>query len=293
MVVLRVLGTIGALAMLLATGVYAWSEARMTASWDVEPAPLEVPPTADLAARGQAIATFRGCRDCHGEDLAGRVVIDDLPVMRLVSANLTPAGVGGEYSDEDWARAIRHGVRPDGSAILFMPSQEYTALSHEDLAALIAYLRSVPPAAPSLPSTTIGAVGRGLFLAGKLPLVPAELIDHATRPASPAPGPTAEYGRYLGSACTGCHGEHLSGGSIPGVPASWPMAANLTSHESGLAAWTEEDFVRAMRTGARPDGSELAAEYMPWPMIAQSSDDDLRALWAYTRSVAPRPMGNR
>ena len=273
--------------------VYALSERRITKTWHVDAIALEVRPSEDLVERGAAIATYRGCRDCHGENLAGRVFIDAMPVMRLESPNLTRNGIGARYSDDDWARAIRHGVRPDGTAILFMPAQEWTELSHEDMAALIAYVRSVPAVERRHEKSSVGLVGRLLFLAGELPLVPAEIVDHDASPAAITPGPTAEYGAYLISACTGCHGTHLSGGVIPGVPPEWSEAANLTSHESGLATWTESDFVRLLRSGHRPDGSEIAGEYMPWRLIGQSSDGDLRALWAYLQSLPPRPHGER
>jgi hypothetical protein len=114
----------------------------------------------------------------------------------------------------------------------------------------------------------------------------------AEQPGS-VPGPTADYGRYLISACTGCHGEHLSGGPIPGVPPDWPVAANLTWHESGIEGWTEPDFIAAMRTGRTPNGRMLPADYMPWPFIGRSSDDDLRALYLHLRSLEPREIGGR
>lgn len=287
-----VVGMLGLLAVAMGTA-YAMSEARLSRRWDVDPVPLAVRPTAELAARGQAIATYRGCIDCHGEDFGGRVFIDAMPVMRLVAPNLTPSGVTADYTDEDWARAIRHGVRPDESPILFMPSQEWTELSHEDLAALIAFLRSVPPIDRTGEPSQVGIVGRALYLTGQLPLVPAEIVDHQASPASPVPGPTAAYGAYLISACTGCHGEHLSGGPIPGVPPEWPEAANLTFHDGGLARWTESDFIEAMRTGRTPSGRMLPADYMPWPFLGRSSDDDLRALYLHLRSLEPRPFGER
>jgi mono/diheme cytochrome c family protein len=287
---------VGALLGLLAVAVgsaYAMSQARLSKRWQIDPVPLAVEPTAELAERGKAVATYRGCTDCHGEDLGGRVFIDAMPVMRLVAPNLTPSGVTASYGDADWARAIRHGIRPDGSSILFMPSQEWTELSHEDLASIIAYLRSTPPVDRTGEPSQVGIVGRALYLAGELPLVAAEVVDHQASPASPVQGPTADYGRYLISACTGCHGEHLSGGPIPGVPPDWPVAANLTWHESGIEDWTEPDFIAAMRTGRTPNGRMLPADYMPWPFIGRSSDDDLRALYLYLRSLEPREIGGR
>jgi mono/diheme cytochrome c family protein len=273
--------------------VFAVSESRINRTYALEPAALIIAPDASMVARGMAIATYRGCRDCHGDNLAGRLVADAMPVMRLASPNITPGGVTRNYTDVDWARTIRHGVRPDGTPVRFMPSFEYTALSHADMAALLAYVKSVPAVAEAAVPFAVGPLGRVLHLAGELPLLPVELIDHNAEPAEPTPGPTADYGSYLATACIGCHGPGLSGGPIPGVPPDWPPSANLTRHVTGLADWRFEDFRTALREGKRPDGSAIRGEYMPWRLIAQSSDDDIRALWEFIGTMPPRTAGLR
>ena len=73
---------------------------------------------------------------------------------------------------------------------------------------------------------------------------------------------STELGRHIVQVCTGCHGERLSGGKIPGDP-NMPEVANITPHETGLGSWTEADFLRAMREGRRPDGTAIL-EQMPW-----------------------------
>jgi mono/diheme cytochrome c family protein len=202
--------------------------------------------------------------------------------------------VGESYTDQDWVRAIRHGIGPDRKPLLFMPSHEYNVLTDEDLSALVAYLRSVPPVDNSPAKSTVGPIGRLLFLKGDLHLLPAEIIDHdAPRPTAPVPGPTAEYGAYLSTGCTGCHGASFSGGKIPGTPPEFPPAANITPDpETGIGAWTEADFFRSLREGRRPDGSELAAE-MPWQLTRQMTDDEIRAIWLHLRSVPAKAEGGR
>ena len=176
---------------------------------------------------------------------------------------------------------------------MFMPSYEYTQLSHEDMAALIAYSKSVPAVEEPAEPFKIGPLGRVLYLAGELPLIPAEEVDHSLKPANPTPAATAEYGEYLASSCKGCHGPGMSGGPIPGVPPDWPLAANLTTHESGLDGWTFEDFKQTLRTGKTPDGKELNPMYMPWQYVAESPDRDLEALWKYLQKIEQKPFGNR
>ena len=92
------------------------------------------------------------------------------------------------------------------------------------------------------------------------PILSAEVIDHtAPRPPVVAKGPTVDYGRYLASkSCMGCHGEGLSGGPVPGVPPDPPQPRNQTpDKETGLGNWSQEDFIRALREGQRPDGTAL------------------------------------
>ncbi len=289
-----VVGGLVALVLLAVGGIYLYTNHRMDVSYDITPASVAVPHDSASIARGRHIAVTRGCTDCHGEDLSGKVVIDEPPVARLTAPNLTPAGVAGEYSDRDWIRSIRHGVGPDGKPLLFMPSHEFYYLSDEDLGSLIAFLRTAEPTDSDLPSTTIGPLARVLYTTGEFDLLPAELIPHdAPRPEAPERGPTAEYGAYLAVGCTGCHGKGLSGGPIPGGPPEWPAASNITPDvETGIGSWTEEDFFRALREGRRPGGTRLS-EAMPWKMTRHMTDEEIRAIWAYLQSLPPRVEGNR
>jgi mono/diheme cytochrome c family protein len=219
----------------------------------------------------------------------------DVPLLGTVyAANLTRGtnGAASFFTDADWDRAIRHGVKPDGTPLLIMPAQEYNGLSDEDLGAVVAYLRSLPPVNTRLQQNTVGPLGRLLELTGKAILIPADHIDHtAKRKPAPPVGPTAEYGAYLATSCTGCHGEELTGGPIPGMPPGTPPALNLTRDEqTGLGKWTEADFTRALREGKKPDGSELKAP-MPWKLTAQLTDDELHALWLHLRTRQAKPFG--
>jgi len=113
-------------------------------------------------------------------------------------------------------------------------------------------------------------------------------------PASVPREPTAAYGRYLANVagCHGCHGYGLSGGRVAGPP-GLPPARNLTRDvATGLAAWTEADFTRAMREGRRPDGAPIDG-FMPWRQFRRMTDDELHALWLYLRSAPPRAFGHK
>ena len=165
-------------------------------------------------------------------------------------------------------------------------------MSGEDLGALIAYLKTVPAVDNELPGHTLRPLGRALFLAGQLPLLPAELIDHdAPRPTAPLAGVTAEYGGYLAAGCIGCHGPGYSGGPIPGGPPDWLPAANLTPG-GDLVNWTEVDFIAAFRTGIKPNGQPFDVN-MPYKAVGQMTDDELKAVFLFLNSLPVRETGNR
>jgi mono/diheme cytochrome c family protein len=128
-----------------------------------------------------------------------------------------------------------------------------------------------------------------------MPILGAELIDHrAKRPRPPEVGVTREYGAYLGVRCTGCHGDTLSGGHIPGTPPDWPAAPDLTPYSGvAIAGWSEAQFMHALRTGTTPEEKQLNAKFMPWPVLGQMTDDELKALWLFLRSVPAKAPGNR
>lgn len=292
------IGVAGLLALLVVVlaAVYGISEYRFSRSYDVEPAVMALAADEATLARGRHIAITRGCVDCHSEQLDGKTFIDAPPFARLYASNLTRGrgGVGARYTDQDWVRAIRHGVAPDGKPLLFMPAHEFNVLDDEDTGALVSYLKSLPPVDNAPVENSVGPIGRFLFLKGDVPLVPAELIDHdAPRRDGPVEAPTAEYGAYLLTGCTGCHGTNFAGGPIPGTPPGFPAAANLTPDPiTGMGKWSEQDFVTALRTGRRPDGRQLAEE-MPWRFTAQMTDLELRAMWLHLRSIPPQEYGER
>ncbi len=282
-------------AVAAALGVVYWkSGERLKQTFAVAVQPVPVPTDAEAIARGRHIAATRGCVDCHGADLAGAKVVDDPAMGRLYGPNLTRGrgGVPAGYGDVDWERAIRHGVDTDGRGLFLMPSTDYAQFSTRDMGDLIAYLKSVAPVDRESVPLKVGPVARALMLAGKIKLS-AEVIDHrAVKPDEVLPGLTADYGRYLAVGCTGCHGTNFSGGKIDIGPPDWPPAANLTPHASGrLAAWTEADFIKALRESRRPDGSEINA-VMP-RAFAHLNDTEVKALWAYLHTIPAVSTGVR
>lgn len=286
--------SLAAIVAIAVLAVHFLSRSRLEARYAVTVSPLEVRRDSAAIAAGEHLMLIRGCVDCHGERLGGATFLDAPAIGRFFGTNLT-AGIGGiaplYRSASDWAQAIRNGLAPDGRPLLFMPSQEYYHMSDSDVGNLIAYIESRPPVDSEPQTQQVGLLGRFLYLTGQLPLVAAEIIDHqAEREPAPAPGPTAEYGAYLATGCTGCHGRGLSGGKMAGMPPGSPPASNLTPHETGLGHWTREQFHTAMRLGIRPDGSAIDAA-MPWSATAHMTDVEIDALWAYFASLDPKAYG--
>jgi len=290
-----VVGVVLVLAIAAGCALYVVSQRRLDRKWTVAGHPLTVPTDSLAIERGRRIVTaISKCVGCHRSDLGGGQFIDEPPVARLYASNLTrgTGGVGGTYTDLDWERAIRHGVRRDGSSLLFMPSLEFQFLNDDDMAALIAYLKQVPPVDRERRANSVGPIGRALYLKGDLALVPAERVNHRTHPSAVPMAVSVEYGHYLSEigGCTGCHGEGLSGGHIPGTPPSWKPAANLTP--SGIGHYTEEDFFRALREGKRPAGVAIDT-LMPFRFTKHMTDDEIRSLFMFLKTVPPKAYGGR
>ena len=289
------LGGLATLVVAFVVAVYGVTWARTAKTFDVAATPVPVAHDSATIARGEHLVTAIGkCAECHGSDFGGKVFIDDPALGRVVALNLTQGGEVAHYTDAELARAIRHGVRKDGTGLLVMPSSDFADFSDEDVGAVISYLRSLPPVSRTLPTSDMHFLARALWTTGQLPLIDAFRIDHAKRPpVRVAVAPTAAYGHYLANVggCTGCHGPGLSGGTIPGTPPDWKPAANLTP-SGNVGTWTEEDFTHALRTGRRPDGSPIDT-LMPWKAAAHMSDDEIKAVYAFLKTVPARPYGNR
>ncbi len=244
-------------------------------------------------ARGEHLVHARyGCAHCHGEDLGGGFMLDESAMGRWPAPNLTrgEGGLPADFDLSDWDKAVRHGVRRDGTASV-MPSQDFAAMSDEELLDIVTYVRSLPPVDRELPPRSFGPVGTLLLALGELQLAAESLAsrtEHPTRP--PHEAPTAEFGAHLAQTCIACHGRSFAGGPIRGGAPDWPPASNLTAHADGLATWTFEDFERLMREGERPDGTTVRTPMREVTQLGRRmSGTELRALWAFLRSLPEMP----
>lgn len=241
-----------------------------------------------------------GCGNCHtplgpdgfvaGQEFSGRLVLD-IPEFTAYSENITPAGAVAGWTDQEFARAIREGIRPDGSLIgPPMPFSMYRGLSDDDVMSIVAYLRTVPAVENTVPDSVFN-----------IPLPPAYGPPVGHIPSIPA-GVTVEYGAYLAGPvahCMECHtpmgpqGPMLDtalgqgGFEIPG-PWGVSVSANLTTHDDGLAGYTDAEIAKMITAGIRPDGTQMMPP-MPYSFLAKMTDDDLAAIILYLRTLPPLP----
>lgn len=284
-----------ALAVVAVAGLYAWTNSELKVVRPIPEHGFTAPADSAAVARGRhVVRSLSKCVDCHMQDLGGGTVVDDVAIGRVTAPNLTP-GSGGiltDYSDTDLERAIRHGIARDGRRLLIMPAMDYQYLSDDDLGALIAYLRTLPPVDREPEAIKLGPVARALYAAGKMPWFPSDVVTHREESIpSVAMDTTVEYGKYLGDVgCAGCHGAAYAGGPIPGAPPDWPQAANIT--QGGISHYAFEDFVKSLRDGVRPDGSALNP-VMPIPATKLMSDVEMIAMWKYLQSLPAKEFGAR
>ncbi|MBR0673872.1 cytochrome c [Neoroseomonas soli] len=258
----------------------------------------------DPVARGRyLVEAIGGCGNCHtpkgpqgdlpGMSLAGGFVFDE-PPFRAVASNITPdpeTGIG-RWTDAQLARAIREGIRPDGSLIgPPMPFELYRGISDSDVAAMVAYLRTVAPVR--------NAVARSEY---RIPLPPAYGPPVTNVPNPPADDQLAR-GAYLAGPlghCTECHTPMLEDGrrdwSRRGAggqqfPGPWgvSVARNITpDRRNGIGAWTDAQIGRAITHGVAADGRQMFPP-MGYGYYARMTPGDLADLIAYLRSLPALP----
>lgn len=267
---------------------YFMSSQKLANNFEVTPDAVTIPTDEASIARGQHIVeSMTDCVGCHLPDLGGGEFINEPGFATLYAPNITTGegGAGATYTDEDWVRALRHGVAADGRQLLIMPSQWYNYLTDEDLGYVIAYLKSVPPVDQSWPSRQVAFVPtRPLLALGVLPFAPELIANNGPR-TNPEAAVSLEYGEYIANiaGCRECHGLDLAGGTNPNVP----VGPNITPG-GPFAAYREEDFLTMMHTGVTPGGATLSEE-MPWINYGKMTDDELKALFMYLQSLPALP----
>ncbi len=314
--ILKILGWIAGtiLALVLILVVY------VNARWDVTDGRsvpnLKAPSDSASIARGEYIFKYQAqCWGCHQSEAtdptgppSGGLLFDLTNVGpgfgKWYSRNITPdveTGIGG-WTDGEIVQALREGIRKDRTPLFpIMPIDWYHDTADEDILAVVAYLKSIPPVKNGVPEREPSFVAKTLMTFGIMkPMEPvvAPLV-------APPRGITPEYGRYVSSHLSGCADCHtprnlqdgkfyldslFAGGNFPFGEdmETWYLSAyarNLTpDSETGIGGWTEEQFLTAVTTGVRPDSTVLTP-HMPYAYYKFWTEEDLRAIYTYLKTV--------
>jgi mono/diheme cytochrome c family protein len=263
--------------------------------------------TPERLARGRYLAENLGCFECHGERDWTK---HDAPLVegtrgagyaefpmaglpgRVVPPNITPDTEtgAGRWTDDMLARAIREGIGHDGRALFpFMPYPGMRIMSDEDLASIIVYLRSLPPIHKALPKTQL------IFPVNYLiRIVPEPITEPVPQPDVSTP---VKQGAYLATlvGCVDCHtpqskgqpirGLEFGGGVIFEGPWGRVASANITPDPSGIAYYDQALFLEVIHTGYVK--ARRINQAMPWEDYRNFTDEDLKAIFAYLRTLKP------
>ena len=198
-------------------------------------------------ARGARIADITGCTSCHGADLNGKIMGEEQFVYRSVAPNLTR--LAATYSDADFARSIRHGVRADGTSVWGMPARAFFDLGDEDIEAVISFIRARPDKGEKLAKDRHWIFDRWFLLQNENPMEGAK-IDHQRERKHFDLSAPLQHGEYLALiACGECHGLDFKGGENMGGAAPPDLIV--------ASAYTRDEFAALMRDGAATGGRDL------------------------------------
>lgn len=209
--------------------------------------------------------------------------------------NITPAALK-DWTDDEIIKAMTQGINKKGDTLFpIMPYHHYSKMAKDDIKAIVAYIRTLKPIDSLTPPRKIN-IPASMF--GPLP---AATLESNTRPD---PSDKVKYGEYMTNfaACAECHtpmgaqgpdfSKVFAGGFVFNTPFFKVAVANITPDSAtGIGSWTEEMFVQKFRTNSsdanvnRDPGKENSI--MPWAMYGKMKDEDLKAIYAYLRTVKP------
>ena len=270
----------------------------------VSPLGAAIAQTEDAVTRGEYVFHAAGCAGCHtdtkndGQLLAGGRELET-PFGTFVGPNITAhpeAGIG-DWSDDDFIRALRDGVAPDGSHYYpAFPYTSFTKMTDADMRDLKAYIFSLPTSAtPSKPHE----IGFPFNIRALLGAWKAANFDAGVFEPDPARADDVNRGAYLVEGLTHCAECHTPRTRLGGLNRDMFLAGtedgpegeatgNLTPHATGLGEWSDGDIMFLLRTGFLPSGdvvSSLMGEVVDG--TSKLTEEDQRAIIAYLRSLPP------
>ena len=239
-----------------------------------------------LVAHGARLTQVLGCTGCHTPTLAGQNIFADAPQFGAVYApNLTQ--FVPRHSDKQIEAILRTGVEPTRKDLWGMPSSTFQNLSAKDMAALIAYLRSLKPSGEPSPPPHISALGKKTFIDTGQVKPEAQFVAEAKLKPSLDLGSRYALGHYITSVtCAECHGSDLKGTKDvePGL-----NSPNLIV----VGGYTRADFERLMTTGVPVGGRKLRLmDQVAKHRFAKMTPHERDALYAYLKARSGQPAAD-
>lgn len=264
--------------------------------------------------RGEYLANHVAvCIDCHSIRDTGRFSMPVVPGTEgggaafpftitefvpgeITPPNITPAALK-DWTDEDLLKVITRGINKKGDTLFpIMPYHSYSKLAKSDVLAIIAYIKTLksidhttPPGKLEIPMSMLGPLPDGNLDNNKMP-------DASDKVA---------YGGYLVTvaACADCHtpmgpdgapdfSKVFSGGTVFENKLFKVAVVNITPDSAtGIGAWSEEMFVNKFKNNASNEVLNIHPgrqnTFMPWSMYGKMKEDDLKAIYAFLRTVKP------
>jgi mono/diheme cytochrome c family protein len=270
------LGGLAGLGITACAIVYMLSERIVRQSFPVPSVAISLTTDPESILEGRRLATIHGCfNGCHGKEVEGSVLFDEPLIARIVAPNLTT--LVRQYSDAQFAVAVRSGLRPDGRSLIVMPAESFSAMTDADLGRIMAFLKSLPPATGPIAGASVGPLARIGLVAGKFKTA-AQLVADAVPPPA-AVSQQATFGRYLAqTTCVQCHGSNLRGAATPDF-----ISPDLRI----VAGYSLEAFSELMRTGMALGGRKLGV-MSGWARnnLSHLTDGEIAALYSYLHTLA-------
>lgn len=276
---------------------------------------IKIEGTPQQIARGEYLANHVAvCMDCHSErdwtkfsgppkdetlGMGGELFDQRFGFPGTYYAkNITPTGIS-RYSDAELFRAITTGVNKEGESLFpVMPSSYYGQMDKEDIVAIIAYIRTLKPLKNKWPESSSDF---------PMSLIINTIPHEASFTKRPEKTDVVNYGKYLASAasCVECHtqsdhgtlvaGSEFAGGrEFPFPNGSIVRSKNITpDKETGIGTWTEDMFVDMFQSRSESEigntklNSSDFNTIMPWTMYADMNEEDLKAIYAYLKTIKP------
>lgn len=263
--------------------------------------------------RGKYLAWHvMGCIDCHSkrdfskfsgpivpgtEGMGGERFGPEVGLPgNIYARNITPAAIG-DWSDDELIKAITRGISKNGDTLFpIMPYMAYSKMDQEDLTDLVKYIRTLRPVENKIPA-------RQLFIPISAAVPPQLPNNDISKNHKPEPGDKVKYGEYLfnQASCSDCHTpiqrgafdftRFAGGGNVFKHENFTVNIPNITPDTSGIGLWTEKMFLQKFKANSTEDYVNRDPgkfnTYMPWSLFGKMKDDDLKAVYAYLRTVKP------